>query len=721
MRKLLIFVVVLLVATFCSLAQAQIDTLTILHTNDTHAHLLPYGPKDSLGDWEWGGFSRIATIIGMDRMSEGKTLLLDAGDFSVGDFMFQEYLSIAELNIMKGLGYDAIALGNHEFDLFPSTLTYELAQTGLPDSATSILCANLDMSGDTILGQLVKPYAIKQVGSLKVGIMALLTETANQISNPTPVVVLPAQDEAQAWVDSLKAQNCDIIILLSHLGFDYDQMIASTVSGIDIIVGGHSHTELDEPVTIGNTLIVQAGEFGRFLGKLTLYLDSGKIQSWAYDLQSVDQDVPPVPSLDTLIGGLAMGVEADPRFGPVYTQNLATAGTELSKELGSGLLKDSPLGDMLADAFRATTGTDVAFQPQGFCAQTIYEGAVRGADIFQAVPYGFDTTSGLGFKLATFETDGASLVAALEFAVYNLPYSDDMVLHGSNIFYAYNSANPPGSRVDVSSILVNGQPLSFTATYTVTTSDAATSFVSQIPGFKISNLVITDDFVYTVAKNFMMAHTPVFYYTEGRVIDLAPYASPLTGVMDLMDVVDQFVADHTIDNMGIANSLKAQLNATLSALKADRSKVAVNTLKAFTNHVSAQSGKHITEESASRLIFLASNLSTAIQPTVMATTFSGQDAGLPTSVQLCQNYPNPFNPTTVISYTLPAAAQVRLTVLNLLGQEVKVLVNDFVEAGSHNATWDGRGADGQSVASGIYFYRIHAGSCLETRKMLLLK
>ena len=356
MKKLIILIGLIGILGIFSVAQAQVDTLTILHLNDTQSHILPYGPKDAEGNWTWGGMARIATLVGMNRMSANKVMLLHAGDFFLGDFMFQKYLGVAELEIMKILDYDALALGNHEFDLYPSTLKYVLNEAGFPGEGFPVLCANLDLSGDPELGPFVAPYTIKEYGDLKVGIFGLLTEMTNQLSNPSPVVVLPALANAQPWVDTLEAHNCDLIILLSHLGFDYDQLVASSVSGIDLIVGGHSHTVIASPVQMGNTLILQAGEFGRYLGKLTLYLNDKSIQSWEYELQSVDSSVPEEPTLAYMIGNLAAEVEANPWFGPVYTDVIAQAETEIKKPLGEELFKDTPLGNLVSDAFRDKTG-----------------------------------------------------------------------------------------------------------------------------------------------------------------------------------------------------------------------------------------------------------------------------------------------------------------------------------------------------------------------------
>jgi 2',3'-cyclic-nucleotide 2'-phosphodiesterase (5'-nucleotidase family) len=630
-------------------------------------------------------------------------------------------VGVAELEIMKGLGYDALELGNHEFDLYPSTLKYVLNQAGFPGSGFPILCANLDISADPELGYFVKPYTIKEYGGLKVGIFGLVTDLTNQISNPSPVVVLPPLSVAQAWVDSLKAHNCDIIILLSHLGADFDPLVASTVSGINVIVGGHSHTTINTPIQIGNTLIVQAGEFGRYLGKLTLFLNNKNISNWNYQLLSVDSSVPEEPTLSAMITNLALGVQADPRFGPVYTDVIAYTKTEIKKPLGEGLFKDNPLGNLVSDAIRDKTMTDIGFYPQGFLSQTIYKGPVKSADIFQSVPYGFDQTSGLGFKLATFQTDGMSLISGLEFAVYNLPYMEDFFLHCSNFSFMYNSSNAPGSRVDYSSIKVGGIPLNPFSNYTITAPDGVVPFLTQIPGFQVSNLVITNYFLYNVAKDFVVSHSPVSYYTEGRVVDLSLLSEPAQGTLALKKIVDIYFDNGSIDNCITASILKWQLNRVYSFLQEDKYTKAKRALKVFLVLVKAQAGKHITGESAEMLVFLAGKIMEAIPQPLFAFESDETDEGMPEEFQLFQNYPNPFNPQTEISYTLPFDSKVKLAIYNIMGQKVKTLVDEYQTAGLKKLIWDGKDETGESVASGIYLYKLDGGGVVLTKKMTLLK
>jgi hypothetical protein len=446
------------------------------------------------------------------------------------------------------------------------------------------------------------------------------------------------------------------------------------------------------------------------------------IWSWDYQLLSVDQSVPEEPTVAAVVDNLAAGVEADPRFGPVYTDIIAQASIDLPKPLGEGLIKDNALGNLISDAFRNRTGTDIAIQPQGFISQTIYQGAVKGADIFQAVPYGFDETSGLGLKLITFETDGISLISGLEFSVYNLPPVEDFFLHGSNLSYVYNLANSPGSRVEYSTIMINGAPLDPAATYSVTVPDAVVPFLSEIPGFQVNNLQETDLFVYEVVRDFMMANSPVAFYAEGRVIDLMWLEEPLVGVSALADVVNLFEENGSIERSSVAEGLRRQLDRARRHLEGDRYQQAAQAVEFFQTRVRfLTSLGAISSWSSERLIYLAEQLTESIPGAFTKLAEAESEQTLPRGFQLFQNYPNPFNPETHISYSLSEGTDVRLAIYNVLGQEIKVLVDGYQNAGSNTVVWDGRNQKGERVSSGIYFYKLQAGEIVQTRKMSLMK
>jgi 5'-nucleotidase len=581
----------------------------------------------------------------------------------------------------------------------------------------------LDMTGDPELGYFVQPYVIREIGAVRIGIFGLLTELTNQISNPSPAVVLPPLSVAQAWVDSLRiGHDCDVVILLSHMGIFEEQLAAATISGIDIILGGHTHTLTLVPIEIGNTIIVQAGEFASHVGKLTVITDGGVIQSHSYQMLDVDASVPAEPTLAAMIDALAMGIEADPRFGPVYTSVLAEASTDLTKPLPEGLCKDNPLGNLVADAIRAATGAQVAIQPQGFISQTIYAGPIKGADIFQAVPYGFDTETGLGLKLVTFETNGMSLIAGLEFAVYNLPYVEDFFSHGSNLSYVYNSANPPGSRVDYSAIQVNGIPIDPYGTISVVVPDAVVPFLSQIPGFQVNNLTPTELSLYTVVRDYIAVNSPIAYYSEGRIFDLALLADPVVGVGAISDVVGLFYENGTITAQHVAISLQQHLDRIRYSLENGRPRLArvqLATLK-IRIEVLAQVG-FITPTSSERLVFLVDKISESLGESYAFESWENTEGLLPDDFALEQNYPNPFNGVTTIAYMLPDDSDVSLEIYDIMGRKVRTLVSEFQRANLYSVAWDGRDDAGRDASTGIYFYSLKAGDRSETRKMAYIK
>ncbi|PWB74269.1 hypothetical protein C3F09_04115 [candidate division GN15 bacterium] len=714
------------VASFLFVASVCGDTLTVLHLNDTHAHLLPYGPKDAEGVGMFGGMARVATLIGMNKMSEPNVLLLHAGDISVGDFMFQKYLSIPELEIMKQLGYDAFTLGNHEFDLYPSTLKYELSTAGFPGSGFPVLCANLDYSADPEMGVFIKPYVIKEFGGTKVGIFGLTTDFANSGSNPQPDVILPPLSVAQAWIDTLRVgHGCNVVILLSHLGTPTDQAVAASTAGLDVIVGGHTHTQLDQPITIGNTLIVQAGEFGHYVGKLHLFVDGGVITGHDFQLMTVDNNVPAEPTTAGMLAMLAAGVEADTLFGPVFSHPVAQAAIDLDKDFGQGLVMDNPMGNMIADAFRQATATDIVFQPQGFINQQIWAGPQVGDDIFQTVPYGFDQTTRLGFKLATFETDGMSIIAGLEFSVYNLPYLEDFFMQVSNFTYAYNSSAAPGSRVDYGSITIGGSPLNPFGTYTVTVPDGVVPFLTQIPGFSVNNLTITDQFMYTVVRDFMAAHSPVAYYRQGKVLDLAAITDPMAGVEALVQMVSMDQLNGSITKAKVAEILTRDFGIVAKHIEGGRDVAAGAKLHGTAQYVKAQMRLGLIGDMAGQtLLYVMNRVAGSLAPAnhmAQEPSPSSESALIPAVFELAQNFPNPFNPSTAINFTLPSAMPVSLEIYNVLGQRVKTLVDATMAAGSHVAQWDGTDQYGGAVSTGVYFYRLVAGDQTATKKMMLLK
>lgn len=248
------------------------DHLTILHTNDTHSQVEP----KSNGQ---GGYARRMGLINQERQADANLLLVDAGDFCQGTPYFNFYHGRVEIDAMNLMGYDAATLGNHEFDNGLDTLAAVLATAQFP-----IVCANYDFTGTVMEGK-TKPSVIIRKGGLKIGVFGLGCDPKGLIAdkNFLPAKYLDPYTSAQEAVDKLRAEKCDIVVCLSHLG-TYgkaaedvcDVQLVQNTRGIDAVIGGHTHKLYDNlrvPNLDGDSIpVCQMGKSGGYLGKIVLGL-----------------------------------------------------------------------------------------------------------------------------------------------------------------------------------------------------------------------------------------------------------------------------------------------------------------------------------------------------------------------------------------------------------------------------------------------------------------
>lgn len=254
--------------------------LTVLHTNDVHSYIDPFAADHPKYPGK-GGVARRAALIESIRRENPNVLLVDAGDIFQGTPYFNYYGGELEFRLMSMMKYDAATLGNHDFD---NGIEGFAAQ--LPHAEFDFVSANYDFS-KTILDGRVTPYRIFNKGGIKVGVFGIGIELAGLV-NPKhykETVYLNPVEVAQDTADALRREQCDLVICLSHLGFKYsdpnkisDVKLAGLTHGIDLIIGGHTHTFLDKPVTVKNSteqdvLINQTGCYGVNLGRIDFYLD----------------------------------------------------------------------------------------------------------------------------------------------------------------------------------------------------------------------------------------------------------------------------------------------------------------------------------------------------------------------------------------------------------------------------------------------------------------
>jgi 5'-nucleotidase len=256
--------------------------ITILHTNDVHSHIEPFGP-DAGRNANKGGVARRSTLVETIRQQNPNTLLLDAGDIFQGTPYFNYYGGELEFKLMSMLKYDAATIGNHDFD---NGIDGLLAQ--LPHAQFDFLSANYDFS-NTVLDGLTKPYKVFDRDGIKIGVFGLGIELEGLVNKKMykETVYLDPIEMTQEMTALLKEkERCDLIICLSHLGYFYknksgkicDLSLAKATKNIDLIIGGHTHTFLEEPTKVINTegkevLVNQVGCYGLYLGQIDFYLD----------------------------------------------------------------------------------------------------------------------------------------------------------------------------------------------------------------------------------------------------------------------------------------------------------------------------------------------------------------------------------------------------------------------------------------------------------------
>ena len=246
---------------------AQSGELVILHTNDTHSQIEPYTHKT---DTNVGGFLRREALIREVRAQHKNVLLFDAGDFSQGTPYFNFFKGYTEVELMNAMGYDAVALGNHEFDNGSAALAKRLKKAHF-----RVVCANYQFHNKQ-LDKVVKPCVIIEKAGKRIGVFGLLADLKALVAPSTyaELTYLDPIETAKAMVVMLQRQNCDLIVCLSHLGVAENMVndveIAKKVKDIDIIIGGHTHTELSEPMLVGNTRIYQRANRGKNVGEIVI-------------------------------------------------------------------------------------------------------------------------------------------------------------------------------------------------------------------------------------------------------------------------------------------------------------------------------------------------------------------------------------------------------------------------------------------------------------------
>lgn len=505
----------------------EAPVITLLHVNDTHSHLAAWGPKDENLDGTLGGLAKASAVIASEKAVAPDALLVHAGDLFHGDLFFNEYLGVPELQLLQSLGLDVFVPGNHEFQFGPELLLGVLS-SAWPPGGVSIVGTNLDTTGFPPLGLWIESTAIKEVGGVTVGFFGLTTPS-DPLQIPEPVVIDPdLVGVSTRAVAELQAQGAEVIVGVAHVGLSVSRQLAEAVPGIDVIVNGHDHVALPEPEMVGGTLVVSAGEYYRWVGRLRMAFEGDHVSLVDYALLDVDADVAPLPPVQAIVSSLEAGIVA--RYGDVYHQVIGWAEEPVPDAWDPRKNKrDTAIGNLFTDAYRGWTGTDLALEASGFLDQGLPAGPIVPADVYRAMGYGLPVPDpDLGryvvapFRLATFTITGAELLEGLEVA---LAGPGDLFPQVSGMRLQIDSTQAPGQRVLVDTVRIGGRLLALDGRYTVTANEGLVMFLPML-GVEIEDATTLPETAVAAAQALIEARGVIDGGTSGRIRDVADRGGP---------------------------------------------------------------------------------------------------------------------------------------------------------------------------------------------------
>jgi 5'-nucleotidase len=422
--------------------------ITILHTNDLHSRLMGFSPESAYSplnvndDKTVGGFARIATILNAEKNSgKGISLVVDAGDFMMGTlFPSLEKKTGFQLRLMNEMGYDVVGLGNHEYEFGPEWLASVIGISDQKGKIPALLIGNAkfdknDKRDDELEKEvsdslLTRTLVITKEG-IKIGFFSLLGKNAvNVAPKAVPVTFEKQIAFAKKMVKELKSEKCNIIICISHSGISKDRKgkwvgedveLAQSVNGIDVIIGGHSHTKLDQPIIIKGVPIVQTGEFGQYVGALSLSYSSEKLKIEGYRLIPVD---------DRVIGDMKINNLIKEQRDKINLEILNPLGLDYNNPVAETVFRiegndtgdylNSNLGPFIADAIHYYVnknnfkGTDLSMVAAGMIFDKIVPGIQTVPDIFRVMPLGSGRDEIPGYALSRLFITGRELKSVLE-------------------------------------------------------------------------------------------------------------------------------------------------------------------------------------------------------------------------------------------------------------------------------------------------------------------
>ena len=476
-RTILSAVIIFLLATIGVLgATASSDTkkVDVMFLHDTHSHLNPFATVEDGETQTLGGFAKIKTLINQQKAENPDTLLLDAGDFSMGTLVQVVYEEEAsEIRMLGELGMDAVTLGNHEFDYKAEGLANMLdTAVSSGDPIPSIVVCNVDWDAmedagltedqklieDAFKNYGIEEYIVVEKGDVKIAITGVFGEDCLDCVPNCPLVFENPVEAVKDTIEEIQEEeNVDMIVCVSHSGTweeddkSEDEILAKSVPELDLIISGHTHTKLDEPIVHGDTYIVSAAEYGKYLGNLSMSQKSnGRWNMDSYELITVDTSIEADKATQEKVDGFMNMVDSKylEKFG--YTRNQVLCTNEIdfaTSSDASALHTELNLGSIMADSYTYAVAkmsdsdphpVDVAVVPAGVIRDSYAKGNITPENVFHSFSLGIGEDGIPGYPLISIYLTGAELKMAAEIDASISDLMTTARLYTDGLYWNYN-------------------------------------------------------------------------------------------------------------------------------------------------------------------------------------------------------------------------------------------------------------------------------------------
>ena len=563
--------IAIVASAFAATAAVADTSMTILHTNDFHSRVEPISKYDSGCSAEdnaegkcFGGYARMVTAVAQARKRNPDALLVDGGDQFQGSLFYTYYKGSVAAEIMNNLQYDGMTVGNHEFDDGPEVLRGFMDKVGFP-----VLMSNADFSQEPwIANKLMKSTVVEKAGE-QIGLIGLTPENTSELASPGKNITFTDPVEAvRGEVAALTDAGVNKIIVLSHSGYNTDLRVAKEVEGVDVIVGGHSNTLLSNtneravgpyPTMVGDTAVVQAYAYGKYLGELSVVFDDeGKLISATGEPILIDGSIEENADIVARVSDLAKPLDE------IRNKVVASAAEMIEGNRDVCRVQECSMGNLVADAMLdrvADQGVTVALANSGGLRASIDSGEITMGEVLTVLP--FQNT------LSTFQITGAGLLAALENGVSQVEEGAGRFPQVAGLTYTWDPAkSPEEGRIVDATVMHDGEwgPIDEGTLYSVVTNNYVRGGGDGFDMFATDGQNAYDygPSMEDVVAEYLAKSAPYQPYTDGRIASVADDAAGDSGDSDASN--EQAASDAEGVDMGTISRQFGRIFGTTGAV-----------------------------------------------------------------------------------------------------------------------------------------------------------